>query len=100
MTREKVAEEGSVLLKNHSRTLPLRPADLRKGVAVVGQAAEYMPAGPGIEASKGYADRDAISPLEQLEALAPKGSRVTFVPVASSAAPAAGDGQAVPRAAL
>jgi len=97
---ERAAEEGSVLLKNDGKTLPLTSADLKKGVLVVGESAEYMPAGPGIEASEGWVDRDAISPLEQLKHFAPAGAKVNYLPYLPGTAPTIGDGVAVPRSAL
>jgi beta-glucosidase len=97
---ERAAEEGAVLLKNDGDLLPLTPADLQKGVLVVGEAGEYMPAGPGTEASDGYLDRDAISPLQQLKELAPQGSKISFSSYMPGTAPTASDGEAVPQAAL
>jgi len=97
---ERASEEGAVLLKNARHTLPLRRADLRKGVLVVGESAEYMPADPGTEQAVGYPDRDAISPLEQLRQFAPKRSKITYLPFMPSATPTPGDGTAVPRAVL
>jgi beta-glucosidase len=99
-TTEKAAEEGAVLLKNDSKMLPLTRGDLNGGVLVVGESAEYMPAGPGIEAAQGYPDRDAISPLEQLKQFAPAGSKITYLPYLPGAAPTVGDGVAVPKADL
>src|SRR5205085_5095640 len=97
---ERASEEGAVLLKNARHTLPLRRADLRKGVLVVSESAEYMPADPGTEQAVGYPDRDAISPLEQLRQFAPKRSKITYLPFMPSATPTPGDGTAVPRAVL
>ena len=97
---EKASEEGSVLLKNADRTLPLSGGDLSGGVLVVGESAEYMPANPGPEAANGYYDRDAISPLEQLRQFAPVGSRITYLPYLPGTAPTVGDGVAIPQAAL
>jgi beta-glucosidase len=97
---ERASEEGAVLLKNAGRTLPLTRHDLRKGVLVVGDAAEYMPADPGTEQAVGFPDRDAIGPLEQLRQFAPKRSRITYLPYMPGTAPTPGDGTAVPRSAL
>jgi beta-glucosidase len=97
---EKASEEGAVLLKNSARTLPLTKRDLHRGVLVVGESAEYMPADPGTEQANGYVDRDAISPLEQLKTFAPRGSKVTYLPYLPGTAPVAGDGVPVPHSAL
>jgi beta-glucosidase len=97
---ERASEEGAVLLKNAGRTLPLKRADFRKGVLVVGESAEYMPADPGTEQALGYPDRDAISPLEQLRQFAPRKSRITYLPFMPGTAPTPGDGIVVPRGAL
>jgi beta-glucosidase len=67
---ERASEEGAVLLKDSDHALPLTSSDLRRGVLVVGDAAEYMPADPGTEQAVGFPDRDAISPLEQLRQFA------------------------------
>ena len=67
---EKMSEEGAVLLKNDAGTLPITRSDLSGGgVLVTGPGAEYTIADPTGEASVGFADRDAISPLEQLKAV-------------------------------
>ncbi len=97
---ERASEEGAVLLKNARSTLPITRSDLRKGVLVVGESAEYMPADPGTEQALGYPDRDAISPLEQLRQFAPKGSKITYLPYMPGTAPTPGDGTAVPASAL
>jgi beta-glucosidase len=99
-TVERVAEEGGVLLKNANRTLPVTKKDLRRGVLVVGEGAEYMPADPGTETSAGFPDRDAISPLEQLKQFAPRGSKISFLPYMPGSTPSPEDGKAVPRSAL
>ena len=97
---EKAAEEGGVLLKDAKRVLPLTRRDLRRGVLVVGDTAEYMPADPGTETAAGFPDRDAISPLEQLRQLAPRGSRITFLPYMPGSTPSVSDGVAVPQSSL
>ena len=97
---ERASEEGSVLLKNDHHALPLTRSDLRKGVVVVGESAEYMPADPGPEQADGYVDRDAISPLEQLKQFAPAGSKITYIPTMPGTAPTASDGQVVPQSVL
>jgi beta-glucosidase len=97
---EKDAEEGGVLLKDAGRVLPLTRRDLRRGVLIVGDTAEYMPADPGTETAAGYPDRDAISPLEQLRQFAPRGSKITFLPYMPGSTPSVSDGFPVPRSAL
>jgi beta-glucosidase len=117
---ERASEEGAVLLKNAGDTLPLSRRDFRKGVLVVGESAEYMPADPGTEQAVGYPDRDAISPLEQLKQFAPSCSprarrpaspegaahessscsRITYLPYMPGDAPTPGDGIPVPQSAL
>jgi beta-glucosidase len=97
---ERASEEGAVLLKNDAAALPLSSSDLKEGVLVVGDSAEYMPADPGPEQADGYVDRDAISPLEQLRQLAPAGSKITFIPTTPGAPPTASDGETVPQSAL
>ncbi len=117
---ERASEEGAVLLKNARRTLPLKRADFKRGVLVVGESAEYMPADPGTEQALGFPDRDAISPLEQLRQLAPSClprarhpasprsaahessscSKITYLPYMPGTAPTPGDGVAVPPSAL
>jgi beta-glucosidase len=97
---ERASEEAAVLLKNAHATLPLSRRDLRKGVLVVGDSAEYMPADPGTEQAVGYPDRDAISPLEQLKQFAPRHSKITYLPYMPGTPPTPSDGAPVPRAAL
>ena len=97
---ERASEEGAVLLKNAGGELPLTSEDLRKGLLVVGESAEYMPADPGPEQADGYVDRDAVSPLEQLKQVAPAGSKITFLPYMPGTAPTASDGEPVPRSVL
>jgi len=62
------AEEGGVLLKNDSNTLPITPDDLKGGILVTGPGAQYTIADPTTEASIGYLDRGQVNPLEQLQA--------------------------------
>jgi len=78
---EKGAELGAVLLKNEQATLPIRPADLSGGIAVAGSGAQYLVAAPFDEAATGFADRDAISPLNQLRTLSGQPSAFTYSPV-------------------
>lgn len=80
---EKVAEEGAVLLKNDDHALPITNADLRGGIAVSGGGAEYLIANPNNEGAMGFADRNAISPLQQLQALSGKSSSFIFTPAGS-----------------
>ena len=91
---EKVAEEGAILLKNDARTLPITADDLKRGIAVSGAGAEYLVANPNNEGAAGFADRNAINPLEQLQALSGVASAFTYTPANSPT------GQAVPCAVL
>jgi beta-glucosidase-like glycosyl hydrolase len=77
---EKGAEEGSVLLKNDGGALPIKPANLAGGIAVVGPNAEYLVAAPSREASTGFPDRIAINPLQQLQALSGNAAAFSFNP--------------------
>jgi hypothetical protein len=77
---ERESEEGGVLLKNGGNALPITQSDLNGGVLVTGATAQYLIADPTTEASVGYQDRDAISPLQQLEAFSGDPSAFTYVP--------------------
>jgi len=77
---EKVAEEGAVLLKNEDETLPISERDLAGGIAVSGGGAEYLIASPGDEGSAGFADRIAINPLQQLQALSRRAQAFSYTP--------------------
>jgi beta-glucosidase len=91
---EKMSEEGAVLLKNDSSTLPITTGDLHGGVLVTGPGAEYTIADPTGEASVGFADRDALSPLEQLKDFSGNPGAFTYVPANSPS------GEPVPSSAL
>jgi len=91
---ERESEEGAVLLQNHDSTLPITQSDLSKGVLVTGPGAEYTIADPTGEASVGFADRDAISPLEQLKAFTGDPGSFTYVPANAPS------GEPVPSSAL
>jgi beta-glucosidase len=91
---EKESEEGAVLLKNDASTLPITRRDLGGGVLVTGPGAEYTIADPTGEASVGFADRDAISPLEQLQAFTGDSGAFTYVPANAPS------GEPVPSSAL
>ena len=69
-----LSEKAAVLLKNTRHTLPLRRHDLKRGVAVVGPTADLLPSSPGGERSRGFGDRNMISPLDALRAATPNGS--------------------------
>jgi len=88
------SEEGAVLLKNEDSALPITKSDLSGGILVTGPGAEYTIADPTSEASVGFADRDAISPLEQLKAFTGDSSAFTYVPASSPS------GEPVPSSAL
>jgi beta-glucosidase len=91
---EKMSEEGAVLLKNDNSALPITRSDLGGGILVTGPGAEYTIADPTSEASVGFADRDAISPLEQLKAFSGDPGAFTYVPANSPS------GEPVPSSAL
>jgi beta-glucosidase len=90
---EKVAEEGGILLKNEQQALPIKKADLDKGIAIIGPGAEYLIANPNNEGSAGLAERNAINPLEQLEALSGKASAFTYTPAGAPTGIAASCGE-------
>jgi beta-glucosidase len=77
---EKVAEEGAILLKNDKQALPITADDLRGGIAVSGPGADYLVANPNNEGAMGFADRNAINPLQQLQALSGVPSAFTYTP--------------------
>jgi beta-glucosidase len=91
---EKESEEGAVLLKNDDATLPITRSDIGGGILVTGPGAEYTIADPTGEASVGFADRDAISPLEQLKAFTGDSGDFTYVPANAPS------GEPVPSSAL
>jgi beta-glucosidase len=91
---EAMSEEGAVLLKNDSSALPVTRNDLSGGILVTGPGAEYTIADPTGEASVGFADRDAISPLQQLKAFTGNAGAFTYVPANSPS------GEPVPSSAL
>ncbi|MDP9294843.1 MAG: hypothetical protein M3O90_10545, partial [Actinomycetota bacterium] len=70
----RLAEKAAVLLKNEHETLPLGGHDFKRGVAVVGPTADLLPSSPGGERSRGFGDRNQISPLDALRSASPKGS--------------------------
>ncbi|MEU8489218.1 glycoside hydrolase family 3 C-terminal domain-containing protein [Streptomyces sp. NPDC048641] len=91
---EKSAEEGGVLLKNDSSTLPITPTDLSSGVALSGPLAEYNVGSPNNEASGGYPDRSVINTLQQIKTFARNDSAFTYSPALSPS------GYALPSSAL
>ncbi len=65
---ERESEEGGVLLKNDSSTLPITSSDLTSGgILVTGPGAEYTVSDPTSEASIGYLDRDQVNTITQLK---------------------------------
>ena len=74
-----LALRSAVLLKNSDHALPLGAADLQS-VALIGPVARQAYVGVGGERSRGFADRDAISPLVALRAKAPAGSTINYSP--------------------
>jgi beta-glucosidase len=91
---ELMSEEGAVLLKNDAGTLPITRSDLSGGIMVTGPGAEYTIADPTGEASVGFADRDSISPLEQLKQFSGDPGAFSYVPANSPS------GEPVPSSAL
>jgi beta-glucosidase len=77
---EQASEESAVLLKNDEKVLPLRNSDLRS-VAIIGPTArQLMVSGGQGERARGFPDRDAISPLDVLQEIAPAGAHFTYSP--------------------
>ncbi len=75
---ERVSEESAVLLKNDGDLLPLKDSNLHS-VAIIGPTArQVMVYGGQGERARGFPDRDAISPLQMLRTLAPKGSQFSY----------------------
>ena len=91
---EKYSEEGATLLKNDRRELPINSRDLAGGVLITGAGADHTIADPTGEASLGFVDRDAVSPLEQLRTFSGRPGAFSYVPAFDST------GQAVPPTAL
>ena len=77
---EGLAEEAAVLLQNTSGLLPLHKHDLKQGVALVGPTSDLLPASPNGERSRGFGDRNLITPLDALRRLAPSGSHIASAP--------------------
>ncbi len=79
-TTEQLSEESAVLLKNTGSSLPLR-SNVLSSIAVIGPTAtQVMVYGGQGERARGFPDRDAINPLQVLQALAPVGSNFTYAP--------------------
>lgn len=74
-----LALRSAVLLKNSDHALPLGAADLQSA-ALIGPVGRQAYVGVGGERSRGFADRDAISPLVALRAKAPAGSTIDYSP--------------------
>ncbi len=75
----RLAEKAAVVLRNEGDTLPLDDRDLDRGVAVVGPTADLLPSSPGGERSRGFGDRNQISPLDALRS-ASRHSHISFAP--------------------
>jgi len=60
------AERSAVLLKNEGKALPLSTS---QKVAIVGPASTIMPAAPGGERSRGFGDRNLITPIKAIQGL-------------------------------
>ena len=80
---ERVAEEGAILLKNDGHSLPIKPGDLKRGIAISGAGAEYLVANLNNEGAAGFSERNAINPLQQLQALSGVPSAFTYTPANS-----------------
>jgi beta-glucosidase len=79
-TTEALSEESAVLLKNNGNALPLQ-AKVLSSVAVIGPTGrQTMVNGGQPERSRGFPDRDAISPVQAIQALAPVGSSFSYSP--------------------
>jgi len=91
---ERYSEEGATLLKNEGGTLPIKSTDLGDGILVTGAGGNHTIADPTGEASLGFLERNAISPLQQLRNLTGAPGAFTYVPAFDST------GQAVPPTAL
>ena len=80
VTTETLSEESAVLLKNNGKALPLKGKVL-SSVALIGPTAKQtMVNGGQAERARGFPDRDAISPIQVLQTLAPAGSNFTYSP--------------------
>lgn len=77
---EQASEEAAVLLKNDGNLLPLKDSEL-SSVAIIGPTArQVMVDADQGERARGFPDRDAINPLQMLQAMAPRGSHFTYAP--------------------
>jgi beta-glucosidase len=91
---ERMSEEDATLLQNTGNALPITKADLNGGITVTGSGAEYLIADPTGEAAVGFPGRDAINPLQQLQAYSGNAGAFNYVPANSAS------GQPVPSSAL
>lgn len=73
-----LADESAVLLKNEGTALPLRTG-AGSSIAVIGPTADLLPAAPGTERSRGFGQRNTITPLDVLRGKA-AGATVTYAP--------------------
>jgi len=67
---QQLSQEAAVLLKNEGELLPLADRKLGK-VAVIGPVSNMLVSSPGGERSRGFGDRNLLSPLSALAAAAP-----------------------------
>ena len=74
----RLAEQSAVLLKNANDLLPLKEAEVKQGVAVIGPTGrQLMPSGLNAERSSGFSDRVAISPFQKIQESVPHGTKIT-----------------------
>jgi beta-glucosidase len=76
---EKTAIDAAVLLKNHDRTLPLKPADLAKLALIGPGAGETIAVGMTGEKAVGLAALE-VGPLAALRKLAGDDAHITYAP--------------------
>src|SRR5258708_2040709 len=90
----KLAEEGTVLLKNSGSVLPLTSSD--KSVAVIGADASTSPMTDG-GGSAGVNSSGTVTPLQGIQAAAPAGTTVTYNNGSSDSSAASGAPARPPR---
>ncbi len=73
---KELSEQAAVLLKNDGDLLPLKKTDLAH-LAVIGPVSTMLVSSPGGERSRGFGDRNLISPLAALGLAEPKAHLVS-----------------------